>query len=70
MFSVGWMVTGNVRRTPLADILGGAAMAEATAAIRGSGRGEHCDPDRCDPGCEPNEECTPGYPGTECDPRN
>ncbi len=32
--------------------------------------GKLCDPDRCDPGCDPNEECRPGYPGTECSPRN
>ncbi len=30
----GWMSVGNVHEEPLAAIVGGTAMAEATAAIR------------------------------------
>jgi MoaA/NifB/PqqE/SkfB family radical SAM enzyme len=59
----GFIDAGNVQRVPLTDILGGAAMAEANAAIRAAVRGsDPCGPD--------DEECSPGFPGTECSPRN
>ncbi|MBM9508761.1 radical SAM/SPASM domain-containing protein [Actinacidiphila acididurans] len=52
---------GNVRERPLADILGGDQMRQATAAMGSVARSG---------ACEPDEECSPGYPGTECNPRN
>ncbi|WP_101254049.1 radical SAM/SPASM domain-containing protein [Streptomyces barkulensis] len=59
----GWMGVGNVRHTPLAAILGGEAMTRATTAIQGAaGRNDPCGPD--------DEECTPGFPGSSCSPRN
>ncbi|MET8831035.1 radical SAM protein [Streptomyces sp. NPDC004610] len=76
-----WIGVGNARRTPLAAILGGPEMADAQAAIR-QGRGltrsmscgpdSPCGPDDQRPPCGPetDDECTPGYPGTECNPRN
>ncbi|GHJ36932.1 radical SAM/SPASM domain-containing protein [Streptomyces sp. TS71-3] len=69
----GWMGVGNVQDTPLAGILGGAAMAEANISIRSSipngGGDDDENGDRCDPGCDPNAECSPGFPSGECDPR-
>ncbi|MFP3968130.1 radical SAM protein [Actinomadura fulvescens] len=57
-----WMSVGNVHTTSLADIVGGTAMAQANASIRCvAGSGDGCDPD--------NEECSPGSPGSSCDPR-
>ncbi|WP_433227655.1 radical SAM protein [Actinomadura formosensis] len=56
----GWMSVGNVHEEPLATIVGGTAMAEAIAAIRAVPRTGACDPD---------QECTPGHPGSECNPR-
>ncbi|WP_232544112.1 radical SAM/SPASM domain-containing protein [Streptomyces buecherae] len=71
VFSAEWMSVGNVRTAGLADILGGPKMADARLRIRHAVRGgKLCDPDRCDPGCDPNEECRPGYPGSACHPRN
>jgi hypothetical protein len=76
----GWMGVGNVQDTPLAAILSGAAMAEANATIRRTTRMGKCKPDddtpcvpeqlTSDP-CAPEdyEECTPGYPPSECSPR-
>ncbi|MEU6389936.1 radical SAM/SPASM domain-containing protein [Streptomyces sp. NPDC046939] len=59
------MVVGNVQSQSLTAILTGQAMTEANAAIRGSElRGG------CDPGCDPNAECNPGFPPSDCDPRN
>ncbi|WP_243725703.1 radical SAM protein [Actinomadura rubrisoli] len=56
-----WMSVGNIQDAALADILGGAAMAEANASIRAVARlGGACDPD---------EECSPGSPGSGCTPR-
>lgn len=56
----GWMSVGNVQREPLADILDGAAMAEANAIIRNAKRDhEKCYPDQ-----------TPCYPAqTPCFPK-
>ncbi|WP_433332438.1 radical SAM protein [Spirillospora sp. CA-294931] len=62
VFSLPWMEVGNVHETPLADILNGTAMAEANASIRAvTVRSDGCDPD---------EECSPGSPGSGCGPRN
>lgn len=60
----GWMGVGNIQDTPLADILSGAAMAQANASIRRVHRASDCGPGGND------DECRPGYPGTECSPRN
>ncbi|GHH83076.1 hypothetical protein GCM10018793_44260 [Streptomyces sulfonofaciens] len=68
----GWMNVGNVQDAPLAGILGGAAMAKANISIRSSARnggGDDESGDHCDPGCDPNAECSPGFPSGECDPR-
>ncbi|WP_307835155.1 radical SAM/SPASM domain-containing protein [Streptomyces adelaidensis] len=64
VFSTAWPV-GNVQAAPLADILGGAAMASAQTSIRNA-RTPGFD------GCTPDtdDECTPGTPGSECTPRN
>ncbi|MFC5744090.1 radical SAM protein [Actinomadura rugatobispora] len=59
-----WMRVGNVQDQALPDILGGAAMAEATAAIGAVAHSDGCDPDDSD------DECNPGFPGSECNPRN
>jgi MoaA/NifB/PqqE/SkfB family radical SAM enzyme len=55
-----WLSVGNVRETPLGDILAGRAMVEAVATIPAQ-HGNACDPDT---------ECSPGSPGSECSPRN
>ncbi|WP_234347342.1 radical SAM/SPASM domain-containing protein [Streptomyces specialis] len=60
----GWLGVGNVRDTPLAAILSGIAMARANDTIRGATKSG-----QCDPGCEPNAECDPGYPLSDCSPR-
>jgi len=58
-----WMTVGNVRRTPLAEILSGQAMAAAVAAI--PRRSRACGPDACSPsdpgGCSPagDGQCGP-----------
>lgn len=57
-----WMRVGSVHEEPLADILGGAALADATAAIRAAAQlGDTCEPD---------EECSPGTPLSGCNPKN
>lgn len=55
-----WMSVGNVHETPLAAIVGGAAMAAATASIPAAPSAGGCDPD---------QECSPGTPGSECTPK-
>ncbi|TDB72943.1 radical SAM/SPASM domain-containing protein [Actinomadura sp. KC216] len=55
-----WMSVGNVHETALADIVGGAAMAEATASISAA---------TCKGGCAPDHECSPGTPGSDCTPK-
>lgn len=67
-----WLTAGSVRTEPLAAILSGPTMTRYNQAIRAeAGRGGNGDDDdRCDPGCDPNAECTPGYPSHECDPQN
>lgn len=59
-----WIDAGNVRDAPLAAILGGPVLSVATTAIRRAARAG-----QCDPACEPNAECQPGFPSAECDPR-
>jgi len=53
-----WLSAGNVRHTPLANILNSPEMAAALATL----------PPRADV-CDPNQECTPGFPPSSCDPR-
>jgi MoaA/NifB/PqqE/SkfB family radical SAM enzyme len=76
----GWMGVGNVQDAPLATILSGTAMAEANTTIRRATRAGKCRPDDdtpcvpeqlTDDPCSPEnyEECTPGYPPSECSPR-
>jgi MoaA/NifB/PqqE/SkfB family radical SAM enzyme len=78
-----WLAVGNVRESPLADILGGAEMAEANAVIRGAMRKgdcrprskEECRPDAAPP-CYPDRApCGPDHtpiipcrPDKECQP--
>ncbi|MFI0717791.1 SPASM domain-containing protein [Streptomyces sp. NPDC021224] len=75
-----FMDVGDVRTARLADILGGAAMAEAGADIRTAVRaGRPCHPDSapCGPdnapqqpcGPEDNAECSPGTPPSTCNPK-
>lgn len=67
-----WLSAGNVRHTPLADILASPEMAAALATIPPRHpRGHTCDPDDgpCGPDCDPNTECPPGFPPSGCDPR-
>jgi MoaA/NifB/PqqE/SkfB family radical SAM enzyme len=54
-----WLKVGNVRQTPLTEILGSCEMAAALATI----------PAPVGP-CDPNTECPPGFPSSSCDPRN
>ena len=76
-----WLSVGNVRMSPLPEILAGRAMARTVATIPLTG--QSCDPE-CSPAsptggcaprgaigqaCDPNTECTPGSPGSECSPR-
>jgi MoaA/NifB/PqqE/SkfB family radical SAM enzyme len=59
-----WMDVGNVRRTPLAEILAGRPMREATAMIgNGVGRPSMCVPHSCNP----NRPCRPEA-GDGCGP--
>lgn len=66
-----WLTAGNVREAPLGTILSGPAMTGHNEAIRAEvGRGGNGDGDNgCDPGCDPESSCNPGYPGSECPPR-
>ncbi|MDT0317292.1 radical SAM/SPASM domain-containing protein [Streptomyces millisiae] len=60
-----WMSVGNVRSTPLARLLDGALMTDATATIRRAVRSEKCAPDQR---CYPDQ--TPCYPAqTPCAPK-
>jgi MoaA/NifB/PqqE/SkfB family radical SAM enzyme len=76
----GFLAVGNVRSAPLADILGGAAMTEANATIRGAVRAARpcypdtapCSPDNAPPQtCRPDDEgeCLPGTPPSTCSPK-
>lgn len=71
----GWLPAGNVRKTSLGTVLGGSVMLGHIRKIRSVVElREGCDPDdrggSCDPGCEPNDSCDPGYPESSCPPRN
>lgn len=57
------MSVGSVHEAALADILHGSAMAEATATIRAA----HEPDDDAD---DKDEECRPGFPGSNCNPRS
>lgn len=59
-----WLKVGNVRQTPLTEILGSPEMAAALAAVPAP-RGRACQPD-----CDPNSYCPPGFPPSSCDPRH
>ncbi|MFI0164783.1 radical SAM protein [Streptomyces sp. NPDC017095] len=75
-----WLEVGNVQAAPLGAILAGPQMAEASAFIRQTTRGavvsRSCGPNSpCGPDNESdegpgNEECSPGFPGSSCSPRN
>ncbi|MER5493392.1 radical SAM/SPASM domain-containing protein [Streptomyces sp. NPDC002490] len=70
---------GNVLDDGLGSVLDGPVMSATRELIRksvrsggagydGGGEGDD-DGNKCNPGTIP-DECTPGYPGTECSPRN
>lgn len=56
-----WMRVGNVHDHDLAAILTSATMAEATRIIR--------EAPHTNDGCDPDHDCTPGFPGSGCSPR-
>ncbi|GAA0968593.1 radical SAM protein [Actinocorallia libanotica] len=56
---------GNTRDTALAGILHSPAMTEANATIRAAHG-----PDDDDGGDDKDAECSPGFPGSGCSPRN
>ncbi len=60
-----FMSVGNVRDGELAGILHSPAMAQAGATIRAAHG-----PDDDDGGDDGEEECSPGYPRSNCSPRN
>ncbi|MFI7103765.1 hypothetical protein ACIBK8_30990 [Streptomyces sp. NPDC050161] len=49
------------------QILGGPALIAANTEIRLAKKKGGDEP--CDPACDPNAECSPGFPSSECDPR-
>ena len=63
-----WMPVGNVRDTPLADILNGPVMAATSSRLAECfGRGCPCVPKMCDPQCGPS--CSPACrPANNCIP--
>ncbi|MFG2228075.1 radical SAM protein [Streptomyces sp. NPDC048644] len=67
IMSAALMGVGNVRTTALGDILGGPALIAANTEIRLAKKKSDDGP--CDPACDPNAECSPGFPSSECDPR-
>ncbi|MQY06129.1 radical SAM protein [Actinomadura macrotermitis] len=56
-----WLTVGSVRSMDLATLLNSEAMTRANAAIQNAPRSGACDPDA---------ECSPGSPGSGCNPRN
>ncbi|QUF07405.1 radical SAM protein [Actinosynnema pretiosum subsp. pretiosum] len=64
-----WMPVGNVRRTPLADVLGGRGMADASTELDSQFSPRPCDP-ACGPSCSPacNPSCWPTGAGP-CRPK-
>lgn len=66
-----WMGVGNIQDAPLASILNGTAMSEATKSIRRAvGRGGDEDDNSGSCGPVGDGECTPGYPSSSCSPRS
>ncbi|MFE7661729.1 radical SAM/SPASM domain-containing protein [Streptomyces celluloflavus] len=61
-----WLVTGNVRKSGLAAILGGESWAEALHAIPARADGNSCDPD-CKPASD-SGDCSPAERDA-CDPK-
>jgi MoaA/NifB/PqqE/SkfB family radical SAM enzyme len=61
-----WMTTGNVLRTPLADILDGPVMSQAVALIPDR-RSRRCSPPPCSPDSDGND-CRPAVTVTMCTP--
>jgi MoaA/NifB/PqqE/SkfB family radical SAM enzyme len=55
-----WLKVGNVRRTPLADILDSPEMTAALATVPAPRLAV----------CDPEQECRPGFPPSSCKPRN
>ncbi|WP_046469714.1 radical SAM/SPASM domain-containing protein [Allosalinactinospora lopnorensis] len=56
-----WLSVGNVQDTPLRAIVAGTEMDQANASIREAAGTGLCDPDG---------ECSPGYPDSGCSPRS
>lgn len=65
-----WMNAGNVRQEPLADILTGPDMTQARNTSPAGKKSNGDDDDHTIIKCEPDNWCSPGGPGSECDPRN
>ncbi|MGW9447126.1 radical SAM protein, partial [Bacillus mobilis] len=63
-----WMRAGNVHTAGLADILTGPDMSNARTAIQ-EAKGPDDDDDHTIITCEPDHWCSPGSPGSVCDPR-
>ncbi|MET4921667.1 radical SAM protein [Streptomyces sp. PSRA5] len=65
-----WLGVGNVKDAPLATILDSPAIDRANVAIRSER--DPCSPDSEDDSCAPDndDECSPGFPGSSCTPRN
>ncbi|WP_307869163.1 radical SAM protein [Nocardiopsis sp. B62] len=65
-----WISAGNVRQEPLADILTGHDMSNARTAIQeAKGPDKDEDDDHTIITCEPDHWCSPGSPGSICNPR-
>ncbi|MER6382127.1 radical SAM/SPASM domain-containing protein [Streptomyces sp. NPDC001118] len=74
-----WLGVGNVQDASLGAILGGPEMAQANATIRqgrklsvsySCGPDSPCGPDNDSGGGGDEGECSPGFPGSSCSPRN
>ncbi|MES0837676.1 radical SAM/SPASM domain-containing protein [Nocardiopsis tropica] len=65
-----WMSAGNVHQTGLADILTGPDMSNARTAIQEAKGPDDDDDEHTIITCEPDHWCSPGGPGSVCDPRN
>lgn len=63
-----WMTTGNVLRTPLAEILDGPVMSRAVAQIPDR-RSRRCSPPPCSPDSDGND-CRPAVAAAMCIPRS
>ncbi|WP_067491649.1 radical SAM/SPASM domain-containing protein [Actinomadura hibisca] len=60
--AAGFLRVGNVLTAPLGEILNGEEMSAARAEILAAPRNSD--------GCDPDTECSPGSPGSGCNPRN